>query len=29
MNLLIIFTDGGRYTLKNALHLPPAWKRLL
>ena len=23
MNLVIIFTDGGRYTLKNALQLAP------
>jgi putative oxidoreductase len=29
MNLLIIVTDGGRYTLKNAIHLPPKLKRLL
>lgn len=29
MNLLIIFTDGGRYTLKNVMHLQPKWKRLL
>jgi len=29
MNLLIVFTDGGRYTLKNAVPLPPKWKRLL
>jgi putative oxidoreductase len=27
MNLLILFTDGGRYTLKNFLPLPELWKR--
>jgi putative oxidoreductase len=29
MNLLILFTDGGRYTVKNAMQVPPKWERLL
>jgi putative oxidoreductase len=29
MNLLIIFTDGGLYTVKNVMPIPPKWRRLL